>query len=105
MKKHVAGVAMGMIQEPDKTVVLTDILGNEDHMGDMDFKSHRYPRQYYGLSDGCKSIWCFRRYNDKALEQAKVARLKILDLMYRAVDTLERLCPIMHRSSRRCASL
>jgi len=38
IKKHVAGVAMGMIQEEDKTVVLTDILGNEDHMGDMDFK-------------------------------------------------------------------
>ena len=33
-----AGVAMGMIQEPEKTVTSTDILGNEDHMGDMDFK-------------------------------------------------------------------
>lgn len=87
MKKHVAGVAMGMIQEPDKTVVLTDILGNEDHMGDMDFK-------VTGTRDGITAFQMDVKVSGvsgeimmRALEQAKVARLKILDLMYQAIDT------------------
>ncbi len=85
LKKHVAGVAMGMIKETSKTVVLTDILGNEDHMGDMDFK-------VTGTRDGITAFQMDVKVSGvsgeimtQALDQARVARLKIIDLMYEAI--------------------
>ena len=50
----VAGIAMGLIKEGDQTVILTDILGLEDHLGDMDFKVTGSEQWNYSISDGCK---------------------------------------------------
>ncbi|AFK05934.1 polyribonucleotide nucleotidyltransferase [Mesotoga prima MesG1.Ag.4.2] len=85
MEKHVAGVAMGMIQEPEKTVVLTDILGNEDHMGDMDFKVTGTRDGITAFQMDVKVSGVSSEIMTKALEQARLARLKILDLMYEAI--------------------
>ncbi len=85
MKKHVSGIAMGLLKEEDEFVVLTDILGDEDHLGDMDFK-------VAGTQDGVTSIQMdikIKGLNKEilqtALEKAKVARLHILKLMYEAI--------------------
>ena len=85
MKKHVSGIAMGLLKEEDEFVVLTDILGDEDHLGDMDFK-------VAGTEDGVTSIQMdikIKGLNKEilqtALEKAKVARLHILKLMYEAM--------------------
>ncbi len=85
MKKHVSGIAMGLLKEEDEFVVLTDILGDEDHLGDMDFK-------VAGTEDGVTSIQMdikIKGLNKEilqtALEKAKVARLHILKLMYEAI--------------------
>ncbi len=85
MKKHVAGIAMGLLKEGDEYVILTDILGDEDHLGDMDFK-------VAGTRDGVTSIQMdikikglSKEILQEALEQARKARLHILDLMYKAI--------------------
>ncbi|WP_457625124.1 polyribonucleotide nucleotidyltransferase [Persephonella sp.] len=85
MKKHVAGIAMGLLKEGDEYVILTDILGDEDHLGDMDFK-------VAGTRDGVTSIQMdikikglTKEILQEALSQAKKARLYILDLMYQAM--------------------
>ena len=85
MKKHVAGIAMGLLKEGDEYVILTDILGDEDHLGDMDFK-------VAGTRDGVTSIQMdikikglTKEILQDALQQAKKARLYILDLMYQAI--------------------
>ncbi len=85
MKKHVAGIAMGLLKEEDEFVVLTDILGDEDHLGDMDFK-------VAGTRDGVTSIQMDIKIKglnkeilDTALKQANTARNHILDLMYEAM--------------------
>ncbi len=85
MKKHVAGIAMGLLKEDNEYVILTDILGDEDHLGDMDFK-------VAGTRDGVTSIQMdikikglTREILDEALKQAYKARMHILDLMYKAM--------------------
>jgi len=85
MKKHVAGIAMGLIKEGEEFVVLSDILGDEDHLGDMDFK-------VAGTRDGVTSIQMdikikglTKEIMEKALKQAKEGRMYILDLMYEAI--------------------
>lgn len=85
MKKHVAGIAMGLIKEGDRFVVLSDILGDEDHLGDMDFK-------VAGTRDGVTSIQMdikvkglTKEILEKALQQAKAGREYILNLMYQAI--------------------
>ncbi|MBK3333023.1 polyribonucleotide nucleotidyltransferase [Persephonella atlantica] len=85
MKKHVAGIAMGLLKEGEEYVILTDILGDEDHLGDMDFK-------VAGTRDGVTSIQMdikikglTKEILQEALQQAKKARLYILDLMYKAM--------------------
>jgi polyribonucleotide nucleotidyltransferase len=85
MKKHVAGIAMGLLMEGDEYIILTDILGDEDHLGDMDFK-------VAGTRDGVTSIQMdikikglTKQILQEALEQARKARLYILDLMYKAM--------------------
>ncbi len=81
IKSPVAGIAMGLIKEGDKTVVLTDILGLEDHLGDMDFK-------VTGTQDGITAFQMDTKISDvtreimaDALEQAKKGRLHILGKM------------------------
>lgn len=85
MKKHVAGIAMGLIKEGDNFVILSDILGDEDHLGDMDFK-------VAGTKDGVTSIQMdikvkglTKEILQKALIQAKAGREHILNLMYEAI--------------------
>ncbi len=85
MQKHVAGIAMGLLKEEDEYIILTDILGDEDHLGDMDFK-------VAGTRDGVTAIQMdikikglTKEILEKALQQARKARFHILDLMYEAI--------------------
>ena len=85
IKAPVAGVAMGLIKEGDKFAVLTDILGDEDHLGDMDFK-------VAGTNDGITALQMDIKINgiteeimEAALEQAKEGRLHILGEMNKAL--------------------
>lgn len=86
VKAPVAGIAMGLIKEENKVAILTDILGDEDHMGDMDFK-------VAGTSEGVTAFQMdikikgisFEIMRD-ALQQARDARLRILDIMNQTID-------------------
>ncbi len=82
VSKHVAGVAMGMILEADGVEVLTDILGMEDHLGDMDFKVAGTRDGITGFQMDVKVSGISQEIMAKALQQAKDARLHILNLMY-----------------------
>ena len=85
VKKHVAGVAMGLVVEPDKTVILTDILGNEDHFGDMDFKVAGTRDGITAFQMDCKVSGVSEELLRKALERARVARMFILDKLYETI--------------------
>ncbi|OGI58050.1 MAG: polyribonucleotide nucleotidyltransferase [Candidatus Muproteobacteria bacterium RBG_19FT_COMBO_61_10] len=85
IKAPVAGIAMGLIKEESRFAVLTDILGDEDHLGDMDFK-------VAGTSDGITALQMDikieginREIMDVALKQAKEARLHLLKIMHEAI--------------------
>lgn len=86
VKEAVAGVAMGLIAEGEKTVILTDILGDEDHYGDMDFKVTGTKEGVTGLQMDIKVSGVTREVMHKALDQAKDARLHILDRMNQAIS-------------------
>ena len=77
----VAGVAMGLIKEGDRYVVLTDILGDEDHLGDMDFKVAGSASGITALQMDIKIQGITREIMATALEQAREARLHILERM------------------------
>ena len=86
IKSHVAGIAMGLVKDGDQFKVLTDILGDEDHLGDMDFK-------VAGTSDGITALQMDIKIDgitksimEDALEQAKKARLHILDIMNESIS-------------------
>ncbi len=81
IKKPVSGVAMGLIKEGDNVVVLTDILGDEDHLGDMDFKVTGTDEGITALQMDIKIEGVSREIMATALEQAKAGRLHILDKM------------------------
>jgi polyribonucleotide nucleotidyltransferase len=83
--KHVAGIAMGLIFENDEFVVLTDILGMEDHLGDMDFKVAGTRDGITAFQMDVKTSQVNKEVLQKALEKAKIARLKILDKMYETI--------------------
>lgn len=85
LKKPVAGIAMGLMTDGKKSVVLTDIAGIEDHVGDMDFK-------VAGTKDGITALQMDIKVSGisfevltKALAQAKVARLEIMEVMLKAI--------------------
>jgi polyribonucleotide nucleotidyltransferase len=78
IKAPVAGIAMGMIQEGDKTVVLTDILGLEDHLGDMDFKVTGTAEGITAFQMDLKTGGISKEIMEKALEQAREGRLYII---------------------------
>ncbi len=87
IKTPVAGIAMGLIKEDDRFAVLSDIIGDEDHMGDMDFK-------VVGTQDGITSIQMdikiggiTKEIMHQALEQARMGRLHILDRMNSVLTT------------------
>jgi polyribonucleotide nucleotidyltransferase len=80
--KHVAGVAMGLITDKNKFAVLTDILGDEDHLGDMDFKVTGTREGICGVQMDIKVDGLSMEVMSQALEQARQGRLHILDAMY-----------------------
>jgi polyribonucleotide nucleotidyltransferase len=82
LPKHVAGVAMGLISKDGKFGVLTDILGDEDHLGDMDFKVTGTRDGICGVQMDIKVDGLSMDVMRQALAQARNARLHILDAMY-----------------------
>ncbi|AWI53938.1 polyribonucleotide nucleotidyltransferase [Aquabacterium olei] len=85
MKAHVAGIAMGLIKEGNKFAVLTDILGDEDHLGDMDFKVAGTTAGVTALQMDIKIQGITKEIMQVALAQAKEARLHILGKMTEAM--------------------
>jgi polyribonucleotide nucleotidyltransferase len=86
VKKAVAGIAMGLIKEGDKYAILSDILGNEDHLGDMDFKVAGTKDGITGFQMDIKIQGISFEIMAKALEQARIGRLKILEIMNEAIS-------------------
>jgi len=89
MKAHVAGIAMGLIKEGGKFAVLTDILGDEDHLGDMDFKVAGTPAGITALQMDIKIQGITKEIMQVALAQAKEARQHILAEMQKAVPSVK----------------
>jgi len=87
IKKSVAGVAMGLITDGSRTAVLTDILGTEDHLGDMDFKVTGTRDGITACQMDIKVTGLSREVLVQALEQARRGRLHILDKMDEVLDT------------------
>ncbi|WP_189941653.1 polyribonucleotide nucleotidyltransferase [Sulfuriferula thiophila] len=87
MKAHVAGIAMGLIKEENRFAVLTDILGDEDHLGDMDFKVAGTEAGITALQMDIKITGITKEIMKAALDQAKEGRMHILGLMKSAVDS------------------
>ena len=83
----VSGIAMGLVKEGDDYVILTDIQGAEDHLGDMDFKVAGTKDGITALQMDIKITGVSREIMQKALEQAKQARVAILDRMLQAIAT------------------
>jgi polyribonucleotide nucleotidyltransferase len=83
--KHVSGVAMGLITKAGKFAVLTDILGDEDHLGDMDFKVTGTRDGICGVQMDIKVDGLSMDIMRQALEQARQGRLHILDAMYNCI--------------------
>ncbi|MBT9594486.1 MAG: polyribonucleotide nucleotidyltransferase [Vitreoscilla sp.] len=85
LKAHVAGIAMGLIKEGNRFAVLTDILGDEDHLGDMDFKVAGTTQGITALQMDIKIQGITKEIMQVALAQAKEARLHILGKMVEAM--------------------
>ena len=85
VSKAVAGIAMGLIHTPDKAVVLSDILGAEDHLGDMDFKIAGTRDGITAFQMDIKISGVSRELMARALDQARTGRLHILDEMGKAL--------------------
>ncbi len=86
IKAPVAGIAMGLIKEGDQYAVLSDILGDEDHLGDMDFKVAGTADGVTALQMDIKIKGITREIMEKALEQAREGRLHILGEMNKAIQ-------------------
>ena len=84
LKNHVAGIAMGLIKEGNRIAVLTDILGDEDHLGDMDFKVAGTEDGITALQMDIKIQGVDKEIMQAALDQAKEGRLHILGIMKQA---------------------
>ena len=86
LKAHVAGIAMGLIKDGNRFAVLTDILGDEDHLGDMDFKVAGTDRGITALQMDIKIEGITREIMQVALAQAREGRMSILDIMKGSLD-------------------
>ena len=86
MKSACAGVAMGLIKEGDKVAILTDILGSEDHLGDMDFKVAGTERGITSIQMDIKIEGLDLKIMEEALEKARRGRLHILKEMARTLS-------------------
>ena len=93
LRRHVAGIAMGLIKEGDKVRVLTDIQGLEDHYGDMDFKVAGTRLGVTALQMDNKAGGITREILQNALSQAKKARMQILDRMEAEISVPDSLSP------------
>ena len=98
IKEHVAGIAMGLVKEGNDYVVLTDIMGLEDHLGDMDFKVAGTSKGITALQMDIKITGIDEEIMKIALEQALIARNQILDVMNATIPTpREELSPTAPR--------
>lgn len=97
IKEHVAGIAMGLIKEGDDYVVLTDIMGMEDHLGDMDFKVAGTKTGITALQMDMKIAGISEEIMRIALKQALTARLEILDVMNAAISETNEISPTVPR--------
>ncbi len=86
IKEHVAGIAMGLVSDGNKIAVLTDIIGDEDHYGDMDFKVAGTRQGITAIQMDIKIEDINRDILEKALKQAKEARLFVLDNMIKTIS-------------------
>ena len=99
MKKMVAGIAMGLITEPEgdnpygRYSILSDILGEEDHLGDMDFKVAGTKDGITGFQMDIKIAGVTTEIMKKALQQAKEGRLHILSIMEKCIDKPQPISP------------
>ncbi|MBL4904087.1 MAG: polyribonucleotide nucleotidyltransferase [Desulfocapsa sp.] len=87
LKAPVSGIAMGLIKEDDKVVILSDILGDEDHLGDMDFKIVGTEAGITALQMDIKIDGVDRDIMERALEQAREGRIHILGEMAKGIDS------------------
>ena len=98
IKKSIAGIAMGLIQEGDKTAILSDILGDEDHLGDMDFKVAGSEEGVSAVQMDIKIAGLSFDVIEKALEQARKGRLHILSCMDKVISkSTEEMSPYAPR--------
>jgi polyribonucleotide nucleotidyltransferase len=101
IKAPVSGIAMGLVSEGDRVVVLSDILGDEDHAGDMDFKVAGTSEGITALQMDIKIKELTREVLTTALDQAKIGRLHILDKMMETLaaprDEMSPYAPHVHR--------
>ncbi len=98
LKKAVAGIAMGLIKEDDRVAILSDILGDEDHLGDMDFKVTGSSEGVVALQMDIKVAGVPREVMRQALFQAKEGRLHILEEMSKTISApREELSPYAPR--------
>ncbi len=98
IKAHVAGIAMGLIKEDGRVVILTDILGLEDHLGDMDFKMTGTEKGITAFQLDTKISGISHEVMERALEQARQGRLYILSQMREAIaGPRENLAPYAPR--------
>ncbi|MEW6196226.1 MAG: polyribonucleotide nucleotidyltransferase [Bacteroidota bacterium] len=86
IKSAIAGIAMGLVKEGEQYAILSDILGNEDHLGDMDFKVAGSDKGITGFQMDIKIQGISFEIMDKALAQAKEGRLHILKIMNEAIS-------------------
>jgi len=86
LKKSVAGIAMGLVKEGDRVAILSDILGNEDHLGDMDFKVAGTREGITAFQMDMKIRGISLDIMRNAIEQARVGRLHILDKMDAVIE-------------------
>ncbi|MCS5707856.1 polyribonucleotide nucleotidyltransferase [Candidatus Berkiella cookevillensis] len=100
LKGAVAGIAMGLIKEQDTFAILSDILGDEDHLGDMDFKVAGTENGVTALQMDIKIDGITRDIMSVALDQAKAGRLHILNIMKNAISShrteMSEFAPRMH---------
>src|SRR5690606_21667041 len=86
IKTMIAGIAMGLVKEGDSYAVLSDILGNEDHLGDMDFKVAGSEKGITAIQMDIKIQGISFEIMEKALHQAKEGRMHILSVMKESIS-------------------
>ncbi len=87
MVKPVAGIAMGLIKEGEKYQILSDILGDEDHLGDMDFKVAGTTEGITAIQMDIKIAGLSKEIMEKAMEQARIGRIHIIEQMAKTIST------------------